>query len=214
MSLPYDAVRHFHQPEGAYRFSADSVLLARFVDLKGVARAADFGAGCGVVGLCALELHKDSACPADFFFVERQELLLKSLRLNLGLYAPACRSRLQGLAADWRDLRFSDFGGFLDYVMVNPPYSPISARPSNSPCRDEARREVHGTLADLCLSLSRLLRPGGRAALMLPFRRREELRCCLADCAFSLEREELVKSQKKPDEARLILLEARLETAL
>ena len=51
----YDSVMNFHQPEKGYRFSADSISLADFVDLSGVRRAADLGAGCGVVGLAALE---------------------------------------------------------------------------------------------------------------------------------------------------------------
>ncbi|MDL2260381.1 hypothetical protein LJB99_05870 [Deltaproteobacteria bacterium OttesenSCG-928-K17] len=50
-----DAVSHFHQPQDGYRFSADSILLADFVDISNRKNVADLGAGCGVVGLCALE---------------------------------------------------------------------------------------------------------------------------------------------------------------
>ncbi|MDR1046019.1 MAG: methyltransferase [Candidatus Adiutrix sp.] len=179
--MDYDAVSHFHQPPGGYRFSADSIHLARFADLRGVRKAADLGAGCGVLGLAALEMSPAAAVD-DFFFVELQEDLAASLALNLGLYQAGSRARLKMLAADWRHLTAEDFGGPLDYVLSNPPYAPPGlGRPSPRPGVEAARREIYGSLADLLAALGRIVGPGGRAALSLPARRRAEfLRLCAA----------------------------------
>ncbi len=205
----YDAVTNFHQPKNGYRFSADSLHLARFVDLKGVEAAADFGAGCGIVGLGALEYIRPGPSPARFFFVERQAELFACLDLNLDLYRPRTPSRLTGLKADWRELEPADFGGPLDYVMVNPPYFPLkSSRPSPDILRDEARREIHGGLAELAASLARLIKPGGRAALVLPFSRGGEAVKSLAGWGFSLRRAARVSGGSEEFPARLVLLEA------
>lgn len=177
----YDAVIHFHQPEQGYRFSEDSIALANFVDLTGVKKAADFGAGCGVVGLAALEkgcseMEKTSARPEVFYFIEREAELLKSLRKNVDLYQKRSKSRLLIIPGDWRDLTEDDFGGPLDFIMANPPYFPAAAsRPSPDPVRNAARREIFGGLPGLCGAIARLLSGSGRAAIILPAGRRGEL---------------------------------------
>jgi tRNA1Val (adenine37-N6)-methyltransferase len=208
----FDAVENFHQPENGYRFSTDSILLADFVRAEGLARLADFGAGCGVVGLCALE--KGRAPQArHFFFVEQGADFQDSLAKNAALYQKRTTAKLHILHSDWRDVTPDDFGGPLDYVMVNPPYFTLhSGRPSRHPSADAARRERHGSLAELLQTLARLLAPGGRAAVMLPAARRDELLKLLQDNGFSVERLEIIYSAPG-GRARLALAEARLGAA-
>lgn len=174
-ALQFDAINHFHQPEAGYRFSTDSILLADFADIFDGAKMADLGAGCGVVGLCALE-KKKAVQSGRLFFVEREKSFLDSLEKNLALYQPRTLVELSILAADWRELEPRDFGGPLDRIMVNPPYFPLkSGRPSPKAGREAGRRELHGGLADLCRAISRLLAPDGRADLILPAGRTNEL---------------------------------------
>ncbi len=204
----FDAVNHFHQPKDGYRFSADSLLLAEFADLRGGARAADFGAGCGVVGLSALEKGR-AAGLARLFFVERDPELRAALEMNLALYRPRTATDLVAIPGDWRRLTPADFHGPLDYVLSNPPYFPLgSGRPSRHPGREAARREVFGGLADLIAAAARLLAPGGRLALMLPARRTAELEAGLAKTGFRAERREVVRAEASGAD-RLVLAEAR-----
>lgn len=173
--LDYDAVLNFHQPPDGYRFSVDSILLADFVAAPAAKSAADFGAGCGVVGLCALEKGR---CPGlkRMYFIEREPELLTSLEQNVALYRPRTAVELVVLAADWRELRVEDFDGGLDYAMANPPYYPLgTGRTGSRPTVEAARREIHGGLEELIAALNRLLDPDGRLALVLPARRRTEL---------------------------------------
>ena len=204
----YDAVENFHQPEGGYRFSTDSILLAEFVQAVDLERVADFGAGCGVVGLCALEKNRVMGV-RQFFFVEREPEFRESLTKNIGLYQPRTEAQLVVLQRDWRDLTPADFGGPLDYVMANPPYFAAgSGRQSGRPSVNAARREIHGGLGELARTLAGLLAPEGRAALMLPAARKDELLDTLRDSGFQPERMEIIRSGPGGP-GRLALTQAR-----
>ena len=208
---PFDAVGHFDQPERGYRFSADSLILAGFAGADNGVRAADFGAGCGVVGLTALERGALKGFQ-EMIFLERERHFQPHLENNLRLYQPRTKVRLRALMEDWREVQPPDFGGSLDYIMVNPPYFRADqSRPSPEPTRDAARREKYGGLDDLCLSLVRLLtRPTGRAAVMLPAFRRADLTAALTGVGLKVMRESSVSAEDS-GQARLILIEAGLQ---
>ncbi len=200
----FDAVENFRQPERGCRFSADSIILAEFAAAAGAERLADLGAGCGVVGLAALE--KGRAPQAhDFYFVEIEAEAIEALKANLALYQARTACRLHALNRDWRDLAPFDFGGPLDYIMVNPPYFPISSgrlSPKYA-LKNAARHEIHGGLESLCAALRRLLAPKGRAALVLPLRREAEL-------LSALENSGLAPIKTSRPEGRLVLVEAQV----
>ncbi|UQZ90902.1 hypothetical protein C4J81_17465 [Deltaproteobacteria bacterium Smac51] len=200
-AMIYDAVHNFHQPESGYRFSADSLLLAEFASCGNANRLADLGAGCGIVGLAALEKGRAPSAE-EVFFVEVNPDFLEPLSANISLYQPRTAARLRCLQSDWRELKPEDFGGRLDYIMVNPPYfRRNSGRPSRNLAANAARHEVHGDLGDLCRCLARLLAPNGRAALMLPIRREAELLATLEAC-------NLEPLRTRRPEKRLVLVEA------
>ena len=164
-----DAINHFHQPLNGYHFSADSIYLADQADFQNARTAADFGAGCGIVGLCALEKKKPDSLKR-LFFVEREQAFFPSLKKNIELYQPHTNAGLSIISRDWRDLTPEDFGGPIDYVLANPPYFSPNSRPSPNPVRDAARRELHGNLNDLVEVLKRLISPAGRALIVTPAR--------------------------------------------
>ena len=207
----FDAVNHFDQPERGYRFSADSLILAGFAASDNGVRAADFGAGCGVAGLTALERGSLKGFQ-ELIFLEREPLFQPHLENNLRLYQPRTNVRLRAMIGDWREARPPDFGGTLDYILVNPPYFRVGhGRPSPEPTRDAARRETYGSLGDLGHSLARLLtRPTGRAALMLPAFRRADLSAALVGAGLMAVRESSVLAEGS-GQARLILIEAGLQ---
>lgn len=197
----FDAVENFYQPKNGYRFSADSIILADFAEPQNARRLADLGAGSGIVGLAALEKQKVQEAK-DFYFIEITPAFMKPLQANLNLYRPRTQTSLHPLNRDWRNVSINDLGGPLDYILSNPPYFPlVTSRPSPNPTKNAARRETHGTLSDLCAAITRLLAPQGRAALMLPLVREEELLAALKGNAMKPLRTEQV-------EGRLVLVEA------
>lgn len=205
--LNYDAVVNFRQPPDGYRFSTDSILLADFVSTREAVSAADFGAGCGVVGLCALEKGRLPGLK-KLFFVERQRELLACLEKNLALYRPRTTVELVTIAADWRELTAADFGGGLDYAMANPPYYPLgTSRSGRRPMVEAARRELHGGLEDLIAVLDRTLNPVGRMALVLPARRQAELLELMSKYGLEVTRQQMA-GKTSAGEDRLVLAEA------
>ncbi len=67
-----------YQPAGSFRFSVDALLLASFMDGESEHLVADFGAGCGVVGLAYL-LKNPEAWVMGF---ENQKELVGAANLN------------------------------------------------------------------------------------------------------------------------------------
>ena len=159
-----------YQPRRGYRFSVDSVLLARFAAARPAARVLDLGAGCGVVALIYAALVK----PHEVIALELQPalaaLIARNVSLNgLGMVRAICgnlrnRSAL-GTAA----------GGF-DLVLANPPFrARLSGRESPLAGRRLARGEPAAGLEDFAAAAARHARHGGRAAFVFAAARSAEL---------------------------------------
>ena len=147
----------------------DSFLLGAFPKLKRGERVCDLGAGTGLLGLLLLarepSLHitnveiQSAAC----------DLAQRTAALN-GL-----ESAVTCVEGDLRQPSLLPAGSF-DLVVSNPPYfSESSGALAHSDARRTARSEVSCTLEDICAAASRLLRWGGRLALVFRTERLAEL---------------------------------------
>jgi tRNA1Val (adenine37-N6)-methyltransferase len=156
-------LRMYQRREG-YRFSIDSLLLASFVGMKRLRRAADFGAGAGIVGLLLALRYPD----AEVTLVELQESLVALARRNIEL--GGLGARVTALHADIRALP-EGLGAF-DLVISNPPFRrPGRGLLSEGEERARARHELTLTLPDLAASGAAHLRHHGRfVAIHLPER--------------------------------------------
>src|SRR5580692_10321890 len=83
------------QPRDGYRFSLDSILLARFVRVRASDRVLELGAGTGVISLAIAALHH----PREIVAVEIQPELVAMLRRNAEL------NRIESIRAVAMDLR-------------------------------------------------------------------------------------------------------------
>ena len=147
----------------------DSFLLGSFPKLKRGEQVCDLGAGTGLLGLLLLarepSLHitnveiQGAAC----------ELARRTAALNGLEQAVTC------VEGDLRDATLLKAGSF-DLVIANPPYfAQSSGAQAASDARRTARSEVSCTLEDICATAMRLLRWGGRLALVLRTERLAEL---------------------------------------
>lgn len=147
----------------------DSFLLGAFPKLKRGEQVCDLGAGTGLLGLLLLarepSLHitnveiQSAAC----------DLARRTAVLN-GL--DSCVTCIEG---DLRDAALLKAGSF-DLVIANPPYfAENSGAQAETDARRTARSEVSCTLEDICAAAKRLLRWGGRLALVLRTDRLAEL---------------------------------------
>jgi tRNA1(Val) A37 N6-methylase TrmN6 len=155
------------QPSQGYRFNSDSVLLARFLPEELPGRAADLGAGCGVVGLEALAQGHLRGLKT-LYLVEAATLFRESLLSNIENFSLPHGPKILPLMADWRFLSAESLGGPLDYLAVNPPYFQVGSSGQPKPGRNQGRHETMGDLGDLLKAARKLLAPGGGLAISWP----------------------------------------------
>ena len=138
-------------------FGTDAYLLASFIRPQGRARAAELGAGTGIISLLLAARGRLSHITAIEIQKDFAELTKRNIRLN------SLEEKISVIEGDVRDLRPADLGGELDVVFSNPPYMRTdSGKRTTSDRKYIARHEVMGGIGDFCLSASRLLKHGGR----------------------------------------------------
>ena len=149
------------QSGDVFRFSLDAVLLARFCTVPAAGRIADLCSGNGVIPLLLT-----TRTGAHITGVEIQERLwdmaVRSAKLN-GL-----EDRVAFVCRDLREwaMERAQHQAF-DLVTVNPPWMPVPAGDLNmNEHRAIARHEVMGTLEDIVAAAARIVRSGGRVAMI------------------------------------------------
>ena len=162
------------QKEKGFRFGTDAVLLADFAAAKPGDRAADLGAGGGILSI----LMADAQEAARFDAVEWQREMCDMARrsvLGNGLEERICVHHLDVRHAP-RVLGHSGYS----LVVCNPPYNPKGTAPSSpDPALRLSRHEGESTVEDFVECASKLLKNGGRAAFVYPAPRLLDLMCAM-----------------------------------
>lgn len=193
------------QPARGFRSSLDPVLLAgflrppygRFLDL-----------GCGTGALAFLLLARDAQ--AAGVGVELQPRLARLVAR--GAASNGFAERCEVLEGDARDPALLPPGSF-DLVATNPPFRPLGA--GHLPPDEEratANHELRLTLAEWVAVAARVLRPGGRVAVVFPAARREELFQALGRAGLGVARWRAVVPETGAAPSR-VLVEAAAGTA-
>ena len=158
------------QRRGGYRFALDSLLLARFVEVRGRERIVDLGTGNGVLALSLAVLNGGVEAVGVELQGEMVDRAARAAVLNgLG-------ERVRMVRGDVRDLATELTSGSFDAAVCNPPYrARRSGRVNPDRERLVARHEVEGTLADFLRAGAWLLRHRGRMYLVYPSERAVEL---------------------------------------
>lgn len=162
----------FYYDTALFPPSTDSFALGYFARPRRGERVCDLGCGCGLLG--TLLLARDGT------------LRLHNVELREDALSLARRTFAQnGWAAEFThgDLREPSSlpaAGMMDYAVCNPPYFKSgSGKRASGEARQTARGEDSCTIDDVCAAAWRILRWGGRFALVYRPER-------LADLLFSL----------------------------
>jgi tRNA1(Val) A37 N6-methylase TrmN6 len=148
------------QSDEVFSFSLDAVLLARFCTVPLRGKIIDLCTGNAVIPLLMSTRTK-----ATIHAVEIQERLadmaLRSVVLN------RLQEQIHITHGDLR-LAHETFGhGQFDLVTVNPPYLPVIAGVQNTNEHfAAARHEIHCNLEEVVTSCAKLVRAGGKAAMV------------------------------------------------
>jgi len=191
-----------YQHRKGYRFSVDSVVLARFVELpKRIKSVADIGAGTGVIGL--LVAKRFSWIVVDLF--EIQQSLCELAKMNAELNNLATRANI--ICTDIRKIG-SEFHERYDAIVTNPPFRPgSSGRVSPYDERALARHEITLTLPELLKVASLMLKNRGYFYIIYIAERMAELLCLMHQNHLQPKRLRPVYHTKDKD-ASMILVEA------
>ncbi len=208
--------RGLTQPDGAFRFSVDALLLACFAkEVRGGPEpmVADLGAGCGAVGLALALLREDVRLTG----VEIDPSLVAAANENaekLGL-----ADRVHAVETNVSDLRagVSDAAGVspglapesMHAVVSNPPYREQGRgrRPAGE-VREGALSETRGSLENFIVAAAYLLKNRGQAFFVFAADGAARLFAHMA--AHRLEPKRLRAVHSYADKpARLVLVEAR-----
>ena len=189
----------FYYDDTLFQPGTDTFLLGAFARAKRGETVCDLGAGTGLLGL--------------LLWAREPTIVLHSVECQ----APALRlaertARHNGIDAhhhlgDLRQLALP--AGCCDLVVSNPPYFPAgSGYAAASAARQTARSETACTLEELCTAAGRLLRWGGRFALVYRPERLCDLMCALRACGMEPKRLRLVQHTASAAPS-LVLLESR-----
>lgn len=181
------------QDTSLYRFTSDSVLLARFPKAKKGERVADFCAGSGIVGL---HFFAENEGVEQVTLFEMQQALAEMSRRTVALNGLAEsftveNCRLQEIPASYTE-RFS-------LILCNPPYERGGFEKADGR-KALCRKELSLTLQELVGAAKRCLKFGGRFALVHRADRLSELLCALHAEGLEPKRMQLVagKPSAKP----------------
>jgi tRNA1(Val) A37 N6-methylase TrmN6 len=147
------------QSDEVFSFSMDAVLLARFASVPPRGRIVDLCSGNGVIPIL---LTTRTRARIDALEIQERlcDMAERSVRLN-GL-----ENQIRILHGDLRESHRELGHGQYDLVTVNPPYLKASGDTSLNPHLALARHEIACTLEDVVAACSRLVKFGGKVAMV------------------------------------------------
>ncbi len=158
------------QRRDAFRFGTDSVLLADFAAPRKGERVADLGSGTGAVATLMAAHQADIHVDAIEVQPEMADMLRRSVALN-GLTDVIAVHEM-----DMRDAASALGCGRMSLCACNPPYGRDGgALQSASEAKRIARHECGLSPSDICRAAARLLKNGGRLAVVYPAPRAFEM---------------------------------------
>ncbi|CAM4485352.1 tRNA1(Val) (adenine(37)-N6)-methyltransferase [Paenibacillus tarimensis] len=151
---------HIIQSPEVFSFSMDAVLLARFAHIPMRGRVLDLCSGNGVIPLL-MSTRTNASIDAVELQPRLADMARRSIKLN-GL-----QDRLTVHEGDLRTYHLSSGYGVYDAVTVNPPYMPAHTGDANVNSHYAiARHEIHCTLEDVVTACARLVKSGGKVAMV------------------------------------------------
>lgn len=148
------------QSHEVFSFSMDAVLLSRFAAMPARGKVLDLCTGNGVIPLL-LSTRTKAAIDGVEIQPRLADMARRSVRLN-GLH-----ERVTIYEGDLRTFHRQSGYGAYDAVTVNPPYLAITGGDRNINKHVEtARHEMHGTLEEIVNACARLVKSGGKVAMV------------------------------------------------
>ncbi len=191
-----------YQNEGSLAYGTDAFLLSAYMRRQTKERAAEFGAGSGVISLLAMSRGKFKHVTA--FEVQKNiaDLAVKNVEIN------GFSEKIAVCDGDIRVLPHT-YNGAFGAIFSNPPYMTAQSGKLNANEADSAsRHELHGGISDFASAASKLLKYGGLFYVVYRPDRLSELLCACSQNGLEPKRMTLVYPTENHVPC-LVLLEAK-----
>lgn len=181
-NLQRDGFRIIQSPE-AFRFGTDSVLLADFAAPRRGETCVDMGCGTGAISLIMLAHRPDITVTGIEIQPDVADMAARSAALN------GVEGRFRVLCADMREAHNTLGYGRFSLAVCNPPYFKAGGALLSAADRMRiARHEGDISPADIAASAARLIKNGGRFAVVYPAPRALEMLRAMEDAGIAPKR--------------------------
>lgn len=174
-----------YQNEGLYKFTSDSIRLAKFCTIKHTDNVLDLCAGCGVVGLYAYSLNYCNKLYFNDIQPDMCELIEKNIEHN------NLNDKAKVFCKNLEQLKVNDFEKLLDVVMCNPPYFKLNGKLKLDKKLAICRHEICTNLKNIINKSAELLKDKGRLYMIVPEDRLCEAICCMKNNNLEVKRIQL-----------------------
>ena len=151
-----------YQDESLYKFTSDSILLAKFCNIKRTDTILDMCAGCGVVGFYAYSINEFNKLYLNDIQLEMCKLIKKNIKLN------NLNDKCDVICKDLSLLKVEDFGKPLDVIVCNPPYFKCGGKTNENESIAMCRHEMATDLKKIVSKASELIKVKGRFYFVIP----------------------------------------------
>lgn len=189
------------QSDEQYKFTMDSISLAKFCNTKSNDNVCEFCAGNGVIGLYLYSIKPFQ----KLYFVEIQKQMCDLINENIVI--SNLQNKTKVLNTDLKNLELSSFDKKVDVIICNPPYQKLNGNKLNESYEIAiCRHELLVTFEDIVKSASKIIKNKGKFFFMLPTERCTEAVITLKKYNFEIKKVKFLFTNK--DEAYLMLAEA------
>ena len=188
-----------YQYEDLYKFTSDSINLAKFCRVKHTDNVLDMCAGCGVVGFYAYSINNFNKIYFNEIQPKMCDLIKKNAELNL------LTDKCEVLCKDLNELTRKDFVKPLDVIVCNPPYFKVNGKIKDNKSVAICRHEIKTNLKQVINKSSELIKSLGKFYLVIPAER-------FCECIVELNRfgfkQKRIKIFYSKDNAKICLIES------
>jgi tRNA1Val (adenine37-N6)-methyltransferase len=203
--LNIDGLKIIQNP-GKFCFGLDAVMLASFATVKKEDFVVDFGTGTGIIPIILCGKTQASKIIGIEVQKDMVDMAKRSVRMN------NLEGRVSILEGDIKKAASIIPEGIADLVVSNPPYINDGhglKNPDNS--KAIARHEILCTLEDVVKSAGKVLRNGGKLAMIHRSSRMVDVLTCMRDMGIEPKRIRMIHSDADR-ESNLFLVEGMKES--
>lgn len=197
--LQFNNMYIIQDPDG-YCFTSDAVILANHVTVKKGDKVCDLGTGSGIIPILMTAKTELSRAVGLELIARQVDMATRSVEYN-GL-----QNRVEIVHGDIKEADKIFGSGVFDLVVSNPPYGIVgTGEMKKDSWIARSRYEITVTLEEVVRSASKIVRYGGRVAIINKAERLSEMTCLMVK--YGIEPKKLINIFRKDDLADTVIVE-------